>query len=159
MALGGHPKTWNKAPHLSEPYNWHTSWEWAYGGCLWGAQIQDMQVLVPTGDPVGIPGWDSSLGMLPPPPCPLPAPPWECQHLFIVPKIVLCLLFKEHKKKTFFPLKNGLGCPSSQIPSCAPPFHAGLGMGALLLKEYLQWFPSMPRGRAVARDGPSSLHP
>lgn len=89
-------------PNLSEPHSWHTSWQGAHGGYLWSAQIQDMQVLPPTGDPVEIPEWDSLLGMLPPPPCPLPAPPWECQHLFIVPKRTLCLLSKEHNKQKDF---------------------------------------------------------
>lgn len=120
-------------------------------GCLCSARTQDMQVLVPTGDPVGIPGWDSPLGMPPPPPCPLPAPPWECQHLFIVPKRTLCLLSEEHKKKTFFPLRNGLGCPCSRIPDCAPPSRAGLAVGALFLKEYSQWLLPTAQGRAGTR--------
>lgn len=76
LALRGLHRRWNKATHLSEPSNQHTSWDEGTptGG---GAQVPGVLGIGTRRDlrdAGGLPGvGDSSLG--PPRPCPLPAHP------------------------------------------------------------------------------------
>lgn len=133
MALGGHPKPWNKAPHLSEPHSWHSWWEWAQERGLWSAQVPDMHVLVPTGDPVGIPGWDSPHGV------PLASPsPGVPAFIYCAKDKALFALQGAHQEALLSPQEWAV---MSFLPNSwlLPPSRAGRGSGALVLKEYLQW--------------------